>query len=293
MTSKSMLSKNTSDRFRIEVHCTDKFFNDTEDKNAASILANKSQLSKQKIKNLMQQGAVWLHRGKDHKRIRKANLNIQKGDRLELFYDQYLQDLKTEEPVLLEDLGSYSIWFKPYGVLSQGTQWGDQHSLLRFAELNLKPQRQCFLVHRLDREACGLMLIAHNKKAAGLLSEIFAQRQVEKHYLAVVKGKSKEPEFTVDSPVDEKSAISHFKLLNYNQEKDTSLLEVSIETGRKHQIRVHLNGITLPIIGDSIYGKKVAKENMMLCAISLKFQCPLTKKEQVFKLPEKYTSTFI
>ncbi len=298
MTSKSMLPKNNPDRFHIEIHCTDKFLSETKDRNAASILASKSQLSKQKIKNLMQEGAVWLHRGKEHKRIRKGNTAIHKGDRLALFYDDFLLNLELEKPVLLEDLKDYSIWFKPYGILSQGTQWGDKHSLLRFAELNLQPQRPAFLIHRLDREACGLMIIAHSKKASAQLSNIFSERKVEKHYLAIVKGKPAENKFTIKNNIEGKEAISHFNLLKYDESTKTSLLDANIETGRKHQIRIHLSQMNSPIIGDSLYGnkkyddKKVAKKNMKLCALSLSFDCPVTEKKQLFKLPEKFLIDF-
>lgn len=291
MTSESTFQN--KQRINLEIVCDEKFLKEFVDRNAASILANRSELSKQKIKRLMQMGAVWLHRGKQHKRIRKGNISIQKGDRQELFYDEHLLKMKLDNPVLLEDLQSYSIWFKPYGVLSQGTQWGDSHSLLRFAELNMTPQRPSFLIHRLDREACGLMLIAHSRNAAAQLSQIFAERLVEKNYLAIVMGKPEKNDITVNSNIDGKNAISHFKLLNYNGSNNTSLMEANIETGRKHQIRIHLSQINLPIIGDSLYGdKKTTKENMKLCAVSLEFDCPISNRKQNFQLPENYRQEF-
>ena len=82
------------------------------------------------------------------------------------------------------DQSRYSVWFKPAGLMSQGTKYGDHCSLLRLAGLFFKSKRKVFPVHRLDREASGMVLIAHDKTAAGKLSRLFRSQQIIKRYRA-------------------------------------------------------------------------------------------------------------
>ncbi|MEP3563461.1 MAG: RNA pseudouridine synthase, partial [Marinobacter sp.] len=115
---------------------------------AVDALAQASDLPKQRIKDAMAKGACWwLQKGK-RVRLRKAKRELKPGTRIELFYDDALLAREPETPTLIEDKGRYSVWNKPHGLLSQGSQWGDHCSLLRLAEIQLN--RSCFLVHRLD-----------------------------------------------------------------------------------------------------------------------------------------------
>src|SRR5690606_33637419 len=125
----------------------------------------------------MLKGAVWLTRGKHQKRIRRATFVGQTGDKLSLHYDAELLRRVPPTPQLLADEKRYSIWLKPAGLLAQGTMEGDHCSLLRLCEQQL--QREVYLVHRLDREAAGLMLIAHDGKSAAAFSQLFAAAKTE------------------------------------------------------------------------------------------------------------------
>lgn len=150
-------------------------------------------------------------------------------------------------------------------------------------ELELK--RPCYLIHRLDADAAGLMLIAHDSKAAGALSQCFAGRTMTKHYLARVTGLIHAQDQLIDTPIDGKEAISRASTLTTNETDDTSLLQVAIETGRKHQIRKHLESIGHPIVGDRLYGEP-ARVPLQLLAVSLEFDSPFSRQRVKLELPE-------
>lgn len=165
------------------------------------------------------------------------------------------------------------------------------------------------IVHRLDKDTSGVIVVAKNDKAHINLSEQIKNHEVEKTYLALVKGFVKENEATINMPIGRstsnrkkmavtksgKQAITHFKVIKrYKTHKqDYALLEVKIETGRTHQIRVHLSQIGYPIVGDSTYSNGKNEwgiEGQCLHAKSLKFKHPITGKEMYIeaKLPQYY-----
>ena len=154
------------------------------------------------------------------------------------------------------------------------------------------------IVHRLDKDTSGILVVAKNDKAHVNLSNQIKNHEVEKTYIALIKGFVKENEATINMPIGRstknrkkmavdkkgKNAVTHFKVLNRYQtsiEKYT-LLEIKIETGRTHQIRVHLSQIGFPIVGDTVYsnGKNEWKiEGQCLHAKSLSFKHPITGKK--------------
>lgn len=150
------------------------------------------------------------------------------------------------------------------------------------------------IVHRLDKDTSGLIIIAKNDKAHINLSEQIKNREVKKTYIALVRGVISENEATINMPIarstkdrkkmavskDGKNAITHFKVLK-RYDKYT-LLEVKIETGRTHQIRVHMSFIGYPVVGDVVYsnGKNpFGVIGQMLHAQKLTFKHPITNKE--------------
>jgi len=236
-------------------------------------------LPKQRIKLAMTQGAVWLSRGRNTRRLRRAKRLLQMGDELHLYYDAKILAEVPVEPVLITDLGGYSVWQKPYGLRSQGSKWGDHCTLVRWAERNLRPERPAFTVHRLDRAANGLMLIAHSKSTAAALSSLFRDRDVEKRYRAMVAGdfSAQANPLRVEQPIDGKSALSIFEHSELIAEGKRSLVDVCIESGRKHQIRRHLADLGHPVIGDRLYGSgNDDGMDLQLTACLLAFQCPVS-----------------
>ncbi|GHG61274.1 putative RNA pseudouridine synthase MG209 homolog [Alishewanella longhuensis] len=246
------------------------------------------ELSKGRLKDAMSKGAVQLL-GKPVKRLRRSQQMLKPGDSLALHYDDDILQRQSEPAVLLHDEKAYSVWFKPAGMLSQGNEWGDHLSLLRFAEQFFTPLRQVFLLHRLDREASGLVMLAHSKQAAAALSKLIAEQQISKIYQIRVKGELSsvlQQQGAISIPLDNKPCESRFTLQAYDATSDSSLLTVQLITGRKHQIRRHFAAIEHPVLGDPQYGKNNKNAaGLALQAIGLSFNCPLRRRRQTFELP--------
>lgn len=253
---------------------------------ACDFLSAGSGLSKAKVKDAMNKGAVWIKKKKGGlRRLRRATALLGKGDYAEFYYDEKLLSLKPPEARCLSDQKHYSVWHKPSGLMAQGTMYGDHCSLMRYAELFFHNEREVFLVHRLDREASGIMLIAHTKDAAARLSQLFQKKQIVKKYRVEVLGNlaEKQKHGVIELPLDGKPAITEFEVESYNPERNASTLNAIIRTGRLHQIRRHFDMIGFPVMGDPKYGKGNKNiEGMRLTAVSLRFRCPFQKREVEF-----------
>lgn len=161
------------------------------------------------------------------------------------------------------------------------------------------------IVHRLDKDTSGIMVIAKNDKAHINISNQIKEHKVKKTYIALVRGVIPENEATINMPIGRsekdrkkmavtkngKNAITHFKVLKrYNK---YTLLQVNIETGRTHQIRVHLSQIGYSIIGDEVYSNGKNEWNIKgqcLHAKSLEFVHPITQEKMYFeaKMPQYF-----
>ena len=154
------------------------------------------------------------------------------------------------------------------------------------------------IVHRLDKDTSGLMLVAKNEEMLEKLSGMIANREVERHYLAIVDGVIKHETGTVDAPigrdlnnrqkmavtdVNGKDAITHFKVLE--RFENHTLIECKLDTGRTHQIRVHMAYIGYPVCNDPLYGKgKCTEFGQMLHSYVIKFNHPRNGKELAFEV---------
>ncbi len=160
-----------------------------------------------------------------------------------------------------------------------------------------KDSLRCGIVHRLDKETSGVMVVAKTLEAKERLVRQFAKRRVTKYYYAIVKNMINEKEGFIDTNIardkkvrtrfttsekEGKEALTEYNLIqNFD---DSALLNIHLLTGRTHQIRVHFQSINHPLIGDSIYNKKDKKNNLMLQSYYLKFKHPFTKEIMEFKL---------
>lgn len=247
-----------------------------------------SGLSKQQLKDAANKGAVLLRRDGAARRLRRAKAELRDGDRIELHYDREILALSPPAARCIDDRGGYSVWFKPAGMLAQGNDFGDHCALLRVAETAWQPPRKVWLIHRLDREACGLMVIAHTQSVAANLSRQFQHNQVRKRYRVQVRGDvaaERGSQGRIDTPLDGKPAVTDYRVEAWNVESGISTLSVEIHTGRLHQIRRHLAALGHPVIGDPRYGSgNKDAGGLRLAAVGLAFHCPLTRKPVEFAL---------
>ena len=155
------------------------------------------------------------------------------------------------------------------------------------------------IVHRIDKDTSGVMVVAKDEKTHELLSDMIKNKEVERTYLALVDGIINHETGTIDAPigrdtvnrqkmmvtdVNSKDAITHFRVLK-RYSKNT-LIECKLETGRTHQIRVHMAYIGYPIVNDPVYGrnKNATSFGQFLHSKSIRFTHPVTKKEIYFEV---------
>ena len=188
---------------------------------------------------------------------------------------------------------------KPSGILSQEdiTKDPDMVTMLKqyIKEKYNKPGDVYLgLVQRLDRMTSGVMVFARTSKAASRLSDQIRNHSITKKYYAVVEGKTKDEDKLENYLIKDEDLVKSFVTtkekgkfasLEYkliNTVCHNSLIDVSLHTGRHHQIRVQMSNINHPLLGDSLYGSKF-KSNMHLHCYYLKFIHPTTKEELVFE----------
>jgi tRNA pseudouridine32 synthase/23S rRNA pseudouridine746 synthase len=235
------------------------------------------------LEDAASKGAVWLQKHGKGKTLRARSLSIQidPKDVISLFYEPHILKIPelTQAECLYENK-HYGVWIKEAGVVSQGTQTGDHSSLLRYVEVLKKSE--VFLIHRLDRETKGLMIIGYSKEAATKLSDLFVKNQVSKTYEALVLGAFNGKQ-TINHALDGKEAISHVEVLTVGRQQ--ALVRVTIETGRLHQIRRHLEFIGHPIMGDPKYGRGNKNlEGLKLVATELSFKDPWSGSHQIWSI---------
>jgi tRNA pseudouridine32 synthase/23S rRNA pseudouridine746 synthase len=268
------------------------------------ILPSQTGLSRQQLKQVMQKGALWMTPGdgtidpprrhnRHTQRLRRAKRTLQKGDTLHLYYDADILSSEPPAAILIDDQQQYSVWYKPPGMFSQGSKWSDHGSIGRWVQRHLSSERAVFLVHRLDRATRGLMVLAHSKKTARALTLAFEERKTRKHYQAIVVGQFPDQPLSCKREIDGRSACSHFERLAYDSQTQRSLLNVTIETGRKHQFRRHLTALDFPIVGDRLHGSaQEGDPDLQLCAWRLEFPCPRSGEIRSYVLEPKLRLPF-
>jgi 23S rRNA pseudouridine1911/1915/1917 synthase len=168
------------------------------------------------------------------------------------------------------------------------------------------------IVHRLDKPTEGLLIIARTERAHSAFSKLFLERKIKKTYFAWVLQAPKEPIGTIDAPIGRhpkerlkmtisesgRNAITHYKtieIINSKKGRKFSLLEIQLETGRTHQIRVHMQSIGCPVVGDLLYsrsGNDYKKYGMLLLAKSLEFPHPF-QPDRIITVSLDFPSRFL
>jgi tRNA pseudouridine32 synthase/23S rRNA pseudouridine746 synthase len=224
-------------------------------------------------------GAIWLQKNAKGKilRIRSIDSLVDPTDKINFYYDaRVLSFNEIENAKCIHENSHYGVWVKAAGVMPQGTQASDHTSLLRYVE-KVK-NKEVYLIHRLDRETEGLMIIGYTSESASKLGDLFQKNRITKIYQAIVKGEiERGHKQTINESLDGKEAITHLESLENKDGK--SLLSIKIDTGRLHQIRRHLEFIDYPVMGDPKYGRgNKNRDGLKLLAKSLNFLDPWTHK---------------
>ncbi len=258
------------------------------------VQAQMPRLSRAFAQKLCQQGRVTVNGA-----LIKGGYRLREGDEIAIDYDQ--QELgripHIDLPVMYED-DDCVVLNKPAGVLthSKGT-FNAEATVATFLRDKLQDigGERAGIVHRLDRATSGVIICAKNHTALNSLQKQFSQRKVKKIYDAVIEGTLEPAEAIIDMAIERnpkapatfrvgpngKHALTHYKTIRTGDH--ASLLELKPETGRTHQLRVHLAQLGHPIIGDTLYGGKPA-ERLFLHARSLEITLP-NRERKIFEVP--------
>ena len=281
---------------RLDVYITDKY----------------KDLSRTMVQKLIEEGSI-----KVNGNIKKLSYKVQLNDEISICIPKAKEtDLKPQEipiEVVYED-DDIIVVNKPKGLVvhpangnPDGTLVNAIMAMCKESLSGIGGELRPVIVHRLDKDTSGLLIVAKNDKAHINMSEQIKNRQVTKKYIALVRGVIQEDDATIDMPIGRstkdrkkmavtkngKQAVTHFKVLK--RYPKYTLLEVKIDTGRTHQIRVHMAEIGHPVVGDMVYsnGKNdFGIQGQMLHAKSLDFKHPITGKQMHLEaeLPQYFKS---
>lgn len=229
--------------------------------------------------------------------VKKSNQKFERGVKIILQLPEELRNSDVEPEVIYED-ADVLVVNKPCGMLSEKRgQYCPEKTLSDYG----------FVVHRLDRGTSGVVIIAKNEEVQQFLKKQFKAREVQKVYIAVVKGVLKLEEARIDLPLirnlkrpttflvdaNGKPAETYYKVLKTNG--IISLVELRPTTGRTHQLRVHLDYLGHPILGDPVYGKdtKTTSGRLYLHAKELTITLPSGEKKKFeAKVPQEFYDVF-
>ena len=270
-------------------------------------LSNELDYSRSRIVKMISDGTILVN-GKNI----KNSYSLKENDIITI--GEYVEDEMNVEPenipldIVYED-EDVIVVNKPNGMVvhpAVGNNKGTLvNALLYYSKglSNINGEFRPGIVHRIDAYTTGLLMVAKNNKSHEILAEQLSKKETTRKYIALVWGVIKEDTATIDAPIgrdnndrkkmavtsiNSKDAITHLKVLK--RFKDATLIELQLETGRTHQIRVHMNYINHPVVNDPVYGRRklIDESGQCLHAYSLGFNHPTTNKYMEFKcdLPE-------
>ncbi|MGP2655453.1 RluA family pseudouridine synthase [Malaciobacter sp. WC5094] len=220
-------------------------------------LSKNTNLDKNTINSLVSKGKIFNDK---NKRVQKNEL-VKEG-----YINVYVFEPQSRGLKPLFETFHFAIFDKPSGIKVHPSAIDSEYTLLD--EIQFYLGKEASLVHRIDAQTSGLVLVSKNPYSQMVLNSMFEEKKYDKKYLAYVEGKIKES-LNIDSKITNskgliklkmvtsnkgKESLTKIKPIFYNQEKDITLIEAIPITGRQHQIRVHLDSIGHRIIGDPIYG---------------------------------------
>ena len=265
-----------------------------------SYLAKELNISRSKVQKLIKQGLVTVN-----EKVVSSNYIVKCGDFIsvndDLDYEISVEAEDIDIDVVYED-SDLLVINKASGMVVHPAPGHYSHTLVnallyRF-QISGGEKYRPGIVHRLDKDTSGLMMVAKGEKTHEKLSRMIANKEVERHYLAIVDGVIKHDTGTIDAPIGRdannrqkmavtdvhgKEAVTHFRVLETFS--NHTLVECILETGRTHQIRVHMAYIGYPVSNDPLYGRGKSTEfGQMLHSKSIKFKHPTTGKELFFEV---------
>lgn len=230
------------------------------------------------------------------------DFEVHEGDTFSVNFDQSFQVFSNPRVKLVYEDEHILVINKGYGVLSMGTDTkkdGTAYSIMREYVKYHDPRAKVFIVHRLDRDTSGLMMLAKTIEAKEAMQHNWNNMVLNRKYIAVVEGEVKQQEgvvksylaensqyevYSTDDPSKGQFAVTRYKCLKAT--KSYSMMEVELDTGRKNQIRVHMKDLGHPIAGDRKYGAAHSPINRLaLHAQTLRFVHPITRREMNFSAP--------
>ena len=275
------------------------------------LVCNQFKISRNLSKEYIQNGYIFFN----NKVLTKPNLKMNDNDILTLNKtddvkkEEELIANKTEIKIVYEDEYIFIV-DKPSGIIVHPTSFQETNTLANimkhvFDTKNIKPFGELFrngIVHRLDKDTSGLLIVAKNQKSYDVFSKMIFDKEIDRKYLALVSGHLKTKTVEVQAPIariketnkrevstqhDAQDATTIFKeIQKYN---NFSLVECTLTTGRTHQIRVHAEYINNNILNDPVYGLKHIVKNtkygQYLVAYKLNFIHPFLNKEITIEIP--------
>ena len=243
-----------------------------------------------------------------NKKIEKPSYKVQIDDEIEI-KDGFVKETKVEAKEMNLDIvyedNDIMIINKPSGVVVHPGNGNYDNTLvngLMFYSDNLSDGYEEYrpgIVHRIDKDTSGLIIVAKNNKSQEILGDYFKNHTIKREYIALIHGILDSDSAVIDAPIgrdetsrkmmkvtskNSKSAITHLKVLK--RYKNFTLVKLRLETGRTHQIRVHMKYIGHPVFNDPIYSKdKCSEFGQYLHSYSMEFNHPITGKKMYFECP--------
>jgi 23S rRNA pseudouridine1911/1915/1917 synthase len=235
-------------------------------------IALKLDSSKKRAKRLLDKRLVFVNK----KRVWIASHILKRGDKVEVIAEGIKASVVNKDAILYEDNYCLIVAKSP-DILTNGPRSLEEMLKKRFDDNRIQA------VHRLDKDTSGAVVFARSKEAFEHLKKLFKKNLVKKVYRVIVKGQLETQLFTINTPIHGQNAVTHVKVITSS--KYASYLEVNIETGRTHQIRVHLASIGHPVVGETEYDRKPVEisrlrsvPRQMLHAYKVSFNHPYTLK---------------